>query len=170
MKDIIYNIGKHSPTISLIYCFFTLGITNIKVYYLLIGYVISIILTLLLKYTILLPTPKHDNDNFLIILNNRDMYKKLLKTNMLGMPSGHALILTFCLTFVSMLQEKLEIFLFVLSIFTYTTSVYYNYHYITQVIVGIILGYLVGYFTFYQCKENLKGSQKEKEDDNAKEF
>ena len=69
-----------------------------------------------------------------------------------------------------MLQEKLEIFLFVLSIFTYTTSVYYNYHYITQVIVGIILGYLVGYFTFYQCKENLKGSQKEKEDDNAKEF
>jgi membrane-associated phospholipid phosphatase len=86
-----------------------------------------------------------------------------------GMPSGHAQM-SFFMTFfmyLSLKHTNLLYFYLAFSILICYQRVKYDYHSLTQVVVGSILGTGFAYFVFQFAREKIKGKIREKPDDDG---
>jgi membrane-associated phospholipid phosphatase len=83
------------------------------------------------------------------------------------MPSGHAQSVFFSTIFIYLaLKQKNILFLYIIiSFIVCYQRVYYEYHTLSQVIVGSIVGSSFAYFVYYLVREKIKGKIREKPDD-----
>lgn len=160
-------IGKNILYFVIIYSVYVFKDQHVKGIYFIIGLIISIVLTIILKNIIKQPLPREDNEKFKTIINNSDFSRMLLDTKMFGMPSGHAITVTYSLIFISMVRKVLDIVVVLIWIFTLVTSVCNNHHYFSQVLVGFFIGVVMGKITYDLSVNRIKGLHNEKKDDNC---
>ena len=130
-----------------------------------IGWILNVFLNLLLKGFIQQPRPSED----LHIFNTEKTHLKRVGYDRYGMPSGHAQMAFYSVSFLYFVFKN-PILLFgtlLLSIITNFQRVKYKNHTVNQVIAGSFLGAFVGY-TFYMIstKKNI-GFLRLKQDDNG---
>lgn len=169
--NIYYEIGSYGPTILLFLSIFLLSDKGNLLFYYIIGFAIEQIMNTILKRIIKQPRPSFDTKEFnLAIKNNkRFIFKDGLPLGLFGMPSGHSSSVIFSTIFVYLALRKtnwLYVYLLISAI-TISQRIVYNYHTISQVIVGIFVGALFAYLMFQLAEKKLKGRIREKPDDNG---
>jgi len=143
--NFITEIGITAPIILLIITLFML-LDKIKTTIIFIcGSIINIFINIILKLLIKQTRPSSNKINDILIL-----YGYKIDFNQYGMPSGHAQICAFCLSFVAFYFNN--IFLnYIYAIFTIISLIQRyisNRHTIMQLFIGFIVGLLLGYLTF----------------------
>jgi len=169
--NIYYEIGSHGPIILLFLSIFLLSDKGNLLFYYIIGFVIEQIMNHVLKGIIQQPRPIFNTKEFNLALKNnkRYMFKDGLPFDLFGMPSGHSSSVIFSTIFVYLALRKtnwLYVYLLVSAI-TISQRLVYNYHTISQVIIGIFVGSIFAYFMFQLAEKKLKGRIREKPDDNG---
>jgi membrane-associated phospholipid phosphatase len=86
-----------------------------------------------------------------------------------GMPSGHAQAAFFITTFLylSLKHTNLLYLCIVFSLIICYQRVKFEFHSISQVIVGSVLGSVIAYIFYQQAREKIKGRVREREDDDG---
>jgi membrane-associated phospholipid phosphatase len=143
---------------------------NLLFYYI-IGFVLETILNLVLKGIIKQPRPGFNTKEFNLALKNnkRFLMKDGLPFDLFGMPSGHSSSVIFSTIFVYIALRKtkwLYVYLLISAI-TISQRVVYQYHTISQVVVGAFVGAFFAYLMFQLVEKKLKGRIREKPDDNG---
>ena len=159
--DIIYYLGSNGPLILIVV---TVGILYTKSNYLivfLIGSVVNVLINYVLKGAIAQPRP---NDHTTELERK---YRKILNYDRYGMPSGHAQMVLFSTIFVYLATHDVRVFVcyFIMSLLTVYQRIHFEYHYLSQTIVGGILGGLIAWTFFSYGTMVLKGPLKGKKDD-----
>ena len=129
------------------------------------GWILNVFLNLLLKGLIQQPRPSED----LHIFNTEKSQLKRIGYDRYGMPSGHAQMAFYSVSFLYFVftSPMLLIGTLLLSTITNFQRVKYKNHTINQVIVGSFVGAFVGYaFYMISDKKNM-GVLELKEDDNG---
>ncbi len=167
--NILYEIGSYGPIILIVLSWYLLWDNkNLLVYYTL-GIFVNSILNLLLKGIIQEPRPMYDAEKVKLMKAHAKeyFYQKGIPFNIFGMPSGHAQSAFFSTIFIylSLKQKNILYIYFLLSLLTCYQRVYYEYHSISQIIVGSIVGSGFAYFMYNLAREKIKGRIREKPDD-----
>jgi dolichyldiphosphatase len=169
--NIFNEIGAYGPIILFIFSLYFLWENSNLFFYYNIGIFVNQIINIILKGLLQCPRPSEDEKLFNLALKHgkRFLYKDGIPYDIFGMPSGHAQSVFFSTIFIFLSTEKMNIFLIYLSIclITLWQRVSYNYHTITQVVVGSIVGSLIGYLFYSLARENMKGKVNEKPDNDA---
>ena len=169
--SIYYEIGAYGPNILMFLSIYLLSDKGNLLFYYIIGFIIETILNLILKGIIKQPRPCFDTKEFNLALKNnkRFMIKDGLPFDMYGMPSGHSSSVIFSTIFIYLALRKTNwLYLYLLiSAITISQRVVYNYHSISQVIVGAFVGAIFAYFMFQLVENKVKGRIREKPDDNG---
>lgn len=167
MKDILYNIGQHGPSILFISSIYLLWKKKLFLYYL-VGFVVNIFLNIFLKITIQQPRPSVNEKKFDLLLQqskNNNMYKKLILLSSLGMPSGHAQSVFYSTLFIFLVFKQNNLFYLLVSFITLYQRVQYEFHTVLQVIIGSALGGIFGFIMYSFAMYKIKGKLKHKLDD-----
>ena len=134
----------------------------------LIGFLLNSFINIILKGIIKQPRPSEDKHLFNIWLNNgmktdRHWYDRF------GMPSGHTESVFYSTTFIffALQNRNITIMYLIISLNTFYQRVKYKNHTLSQVIIGAFIGIIIGYFFYNYSKVLIKGSLKQKPDDNA---
>ena len=168
----IFNVtGQYGPVFLLIYSCYLLWDKQTLFFYYTVGILFNTILNLIIKGIIQEPRPSEDLKTFNLALKNgrRFIFKNGIPHDIFGMPSGHSQSSLFSAIFVFLSLKKpkiLGIYL-LLSFIIMAQRVAFNYHTVTQVIVGSIVGGFFGYFMFYIAQNKLMGVIRERKDDNG---
>ena len=158
-------IGVYTPTI----LFFTSALllrNQLKYLYIFTsGYFLNFILNVLLKLFIKEPRPSNDKKHLEIGVHNglRVGFDKY------GMPSGHAQICGYCLTFITLVLNNPTVtgLYLILTTNTLLQRYFYNNHTALQLTIGFIVGTSVGYLMYSIGNKYIKGSIRAKKDDNG---
>ena len=168
ISKVIDTIGYFGPEILFILSIILLFHTKTLLYVYLLCYFISSIFNIILKGLIKEKRPQEDQHLFNIWLNNgmkhdRHWYDRF------GMPSGHAQHVFYSTAFIFLSLKNIHWFIFYLliSLNTLYQRVKYQNHSVLQVIAGTIVGLLIGSLSYYYGRILIKGSLKDKPDDNA---
>ena len=168
ISKVIDTIGYFGPEILFILSIILLFHTKTLLYVYLLCYFISSIFNIILKGLIKEKRPQEDQHLFNIWLNNgmkhdRHWYDRF------GMPSGHAQHVFYSTAFIFLSLKNIHWFIFYLliSLNTLYQRVKYQNHSVLQVISGAIVGLLIGSLSYYYGRILIKGSLKDKPDDNA---
>jgi membrane-associated phospholipid phosphatase len=132
---------------------FLMGPIFIRQYYLSVGYICGIIVTVLLnvflKWVFLLPRPSADLEQFKTSLKLHKNDPSFIMVHC-GMPSGHAQLAGFALTYIILATHSWWIWSFV-TLFTIGVCiqrVMTNAHTVLQVLVGLCVGMAIGVATY----------------------
>ncbi len=131
-NSILKHIGNWGPFLLFIISFFLLYKTPFFLYLYIIGFILNSLINVFLKNIIRQPRPNIKRASF-------------------GMPSGHAQSVFFSTMFILL---TLKIPLYITSIYllisfnTGYQSVKYNYHTISQVIIGCLIGISLSYIWY----------------------
>lgn len=152
IEKIIYNIGVSAPYFIFIFSLYILRLKNNYLSIYCIGYVINIILNILLKFIIKEPRPLQDK----MLYNIFNELDKHVPFNSYGMPSGHAQLTAYTLTYLYLVTKSMSVLCFTLFLISITIfqRVLSKKHSIKQVLVGTIIGIGLGYF-FYKYANKL---------------
>ena len=150
MEKIIDKIGYFGPKIN-----FTIGfISLLKRPQYLSGYLVftgmNYILNKVLKTTVQDPRPSGG-----IPLFEGDEVRYMMKTHKYGMPSGHAQLVFFALTYIYLVKHSIYTLILELSIALLTCFQRWKYrrHTINQIVVGSLLGIIIGGVSFSLTKK-----------------
>jgi membrane-associated phospholipid phosphatase len=169
--NILYEIGEFGQFISIILSWILLWNKNELFLYYTVGIIFNFILNIILKIIIQEPRPMFDGKKFLLLKMHKKEYlfQNGIPFEIYGMPSGHAQTVLFSTIFIYLsLKQNNWLYIFLLlSFITCYQRVKYDFHYISQVIVGSIIGSVFGYFMYNFAREKIKGKIKGKPDDNA---
>lgn len=167
--NILYEIGSHGPIILIFLSWYLLWDNKNLLFYYTIGIFVNAILNLFLKGIIQEPRPMYDIEKIrLMKIHAKEyFYQKGIPFNIFGMPSGHVQSAFFSTIFIylSLKQKNILYIYFLLSLVTCYQRVNYDYHSISQVIVGSVVGSSFAYFIYYLAREKIKGKIREKPDD-----
>ena len=157
-------IGLYTPTILLFLTIFFLRNQLKYMYFFVFGFILNFILNILLKLAIKEPRPSDDRKNIEIGIVNgvRVGFDKY------GMPSGHAQICGYCLSFVLLTLNSPFItgLYLVLTTNSLMQRYLYNNHTILQLTIGLIIGVLFGFIMYKIGDKYIMGNIKAKRDDN----
>ena len=168
----VFNfVGNYSLLMIVPYSMYLLRNKNTLFIYYTVGLFFCIMLNLLIKGIVQQPRPSEDAKLFHLALQNyKDfIFKDGIPFNIFGMPSGHSQLALYSTIFVYLSTKNVSI-LFIyglLSFIIMTQRVYFNYHTMSQVIVGALVGALFGYTVYFLSQQHLKGLIREKTDDFA---
>lgn len=169
--SIIYKFGEYGPIILIFLSWYLLWNNKNLIFYYTIGIFSNSILNIILKGIIQEPRPLFDEKKISLVKTYAKHYffQNGIPFDIFGMPSGHAQISFFTTIFIylSLKQTKLLYLYLVFSLFICYQRVKFEYHSISQVIVGAIVGSLFGYFVYQLAREKIRGKIREKADDKA---
>lgn len=167
--DLLYDFGEYGPIILIIFSWYFLWNNKKLFFYYTIGIFLNAILNIILKGIIQEPRPIFDKKkiNLLTIHSKNYFYQNGIPFNIFGMPSGHIQSAAFSSFFIYKALKKINIlwiFLFFTLLISYQ-RVKYNYHTISQVIVGFIVGSMFAILIYWFSQEIITGKIREKPDD-----
>jgi membrane-associated phospholipid phosphatase len=146
-ESLFFHIGEYAPQIIIILAIFALYKSPILLFTFLIGYVLNALFNYVLKGIFKYPRPNEEITRFHSALK----LGKITNHNRFGMPSGHAQIMLYTLSFLYLARINVMILtlIAIITIITLFQRVYFKRHSIVQVIAGSIVGILVGSSFFY---------------------
>jgi len=169
--NILYEFGEYGPIILIILSWYLLWNNENLFFYYNIGIFANAVLNLILKGIIQEPRPMFDDKKTSLIKTNAKSYffQNGIPFDMFGMPSGHAQMSFFTTIFIYLsLKHKNLFYLYLIySVFICYQRVKFDYHSLSQVIVGSIVGVAFGYYVYQLAREKIKGTIREKPDDNG---
>ena len=166
---LLYELGEYGPLILLTISWYLLWNNENLFFYYNFGIITNSILNIILKGIIQEPRPMFQDKNIHLVKTNAKyyFYQNGIPFNMFGMPSGHAQMSFFTTTFIYLTLKHLNFLYFyiIFSIFICYQRVKFDYHSVSQVIVGSIVGIIFGYYIYQLAREKIKGTITEKPDD-----
>jgi membrane-associated phospholipid phosphatase len=167
--NLLNEVGQNGPFILSVLSVYLLWNHNNLLFFYLIGLFCNSILNLVLKGIIQQPRPCFSSREVQLALRNnkRFVYKDGIPFDIFGMPSGHTEWALYSTIFVYLALRKtnlLYVYLLISAI-TMTQRVVFNYHTISQILVGAPVGALFGYLIYKLAESKMKGTIREKPDD-----
>tara|TARA_B110000261_G_C13055255_1_gene345881 strand:- start:254 stop:769 length:516 start_codon:yes stop_codon:yes gene_type:complete len=150
-----------------VYALYIFRDARVKMLFFVVGYLFSVIVTILLKLFFQSPTPTVDPLYFNILIKNRDYFEKLVSYEMFGMPSGNAMLASFSVVYISTAIQRLDYICLCTFLFVVVNDVIFQCHFPEQVAVGCLIGIIIGYLSYLTCGRFIRGVQKEKQEDYA---
>lgn len=167
--SILYELGAYGPIILIILSWYLLWDNKILFFYYTIGFLTNSIFNTILKGMIQEPRPMFDEKKMRLLKTHGKHYffQNGIPFDMFGMPSGHAQASIFSTVFIhqAFKQSNLLYIYIPLTLLTCYQRVNFDYHSISQVIVGGIVGSCFAYFVYYLARSNIKNRIREKPDD-----
>ena len=165
LRTIFDIIGYSAPGIMLVASIIILRNKQKYLLYFIIGYVLTGLLNVILKFIIKEPRPGNDWK----ILKIGIEHKKRLSFDKFGMPSGHAQRCGFILGFTAFVLNDpfITAFYTVITFNTLFQRYLYNNHTILQLVIGSFIGLFFGYSIYTIANKNIIGNIKMKKDDYA---
>jgi membrane-associated phospholipid phosphatase len=169
--DLFYELGEYGPLLLIMVAISFLWKYKYLFYYFSFGLFMNTILNIFLKGFIQEPRPTFDATRIKLAKSHAKnyFYQNGIPFDIFGMPSGHA-EMSFYITvflYLALKNTHLSYFCFFFSLLICYQRVKYNYHSISQVIVGSIVGSAFAYLIYRTSREKIKGEVKEKPDNNA---
>lgn len=167
--DILYEFGGYSPIILIVLSWYLLWEHKNLFFYYNVGLIANAILNIVLKGLIKEPRPMFDNKKIkLMITHARDyFFQNGIPFDVYGMPSGHAQAAFFMSVFIYLsLKHTNLLYLYIFfSLLICYQRVKFDYHSISQVVVGAIIGSVFAKLVYQLAREKIKGEIREREDD-----
>jgi len=166
---ILYELGSYGPLLLILLSWYLLWDHKNLFFYFNVGLFANAVLNLILKRIIQEPRPMFDSKKIkLMTTHARDyFFQNGIPFDVYGMPSGHAQAAFFMSVFMYLSLKHtnlLYLYLFFSLLICYQ-RVKYQFHSISQVIVGAIVGLCFAYLVYQLAREKIKGKVREREDD-----
>lgn len=169
--DILYELGSYGPIVLILLSWYLLWNHKNLFFYFNVGLFANAVLNIILKGLIQESRPMFDGKKIKLITNHTKDYffQNGIPFDIYGMPSGHAQISFFMTAFIylSLKHTNLAYLYLVFSLLICCQRVKYDYHSITQVLVGALVGTGFAYFVYQLAREKIKGKIREKPDDDG---
>lgn len=169
--SILYELGAYGPIILIILSWYLLWDNKNLFFYYTVGIFANSILNLIFKGIIQEPRPMFDNKKVRLLRTHgkEAFYQNGIPFDIFGMPSGHAQTSLFSTVFVYLALKKTNIlYIYIpLTLLTCYQRVKFEYHTVSQIIVGSITGASFAYFVYQLAREKIKNKIREKPDDNG---
>ena len=167
--SILHEFGSYGPLLLIILSWYLLWDHSNLFFYFNIGLFANSVLNLLFKGIIQEPRPMFDSKKIkLMTIHAKDyFFQNGIPFDIYGMPSGHAQASFFMSIFIYLSLKHtntLYLYLFV-SLLSCYQRVTFDYHSISQVVVGAIIGSFFSYFVYQLAREKIKNKIHEREDD-----
>jgi membrane-associated phospholipid phosphatase len=169
--SILYEFGAYGPIILILLSWYLLWDNKNLFFYYTVGIFANAVLNLILKGIIQEPRPMFDDKKVRLLKTHGKeyFYQSGIPFDIFGMPSGHAQASFFSTIFIylSLKQTNILYIYIPLTLLTCYQRVKFDYHSISQIIVGGIVGTAFGYFVYQLAREKIKNKIREKPDDNG---
>lgn len=169
--SILYEFGAYGPIILILLTWYLLWDNKNLFFYYTVGIFANAILNIIFKGIIQEPRPMFDDKKVRLLKTHGKeyFYQSGIPFDIFGMPSGHAQASFFSTVFIYLVfkQNNLLYIYIPLTLLTCYQRVKFDYHSISQVIVGGITGTAFGYFVYQLAIEKIKNRIREKPDDDG---
>lgn len=169
--NILYELAGYGPIILILLSWYLLWDHKNLFFYFNVGLVANSILNIILKGIIQEPRPLFDSKKIKLITTHAKDYffQNGIPFDIYGMPSGHAQTTFFTTIFIYLtLKHNNLLYLYILlSLIICYQRVKYQFHSISQVLVGVIVGSSFAYIIYQLAREKIKGKIREKPDDDG---
>jgi membrane-associated phospholipid phosphatase len=167
--DILYELGGYGPILLILLSWYLLFDNKNLFFYFNIGLFSNTVLNIILKGIIQQPRPMFDSKKIKLMASHAKEYffQNGIPFDIYGMPSGHAQTAFFITVFLylSLKHTNLLYLCILFSLVICYQRVKFEYHTISQVIVGSIIGSAFAYFVHQLAREKIKGRIRERKDD-----
>lgn len=167
--SVLYELGSYGPLLLIILSWYVLWNHKNLFFYFNVGLFANAVLNIILKGIIQEPRPMFDSKKIkLITTNARDyFFQNGIPFDIYGMPSGHSQAVFFMSIFVylSLKHTNLLYLYLLLSLLICYQRVKFDFHSISQVIVGALIGSYFAHLIYKLAREKIKGIIQEKYDD-----
>jgi membrane-associated phospholipid phosphatase len=168
--NILYEFGAYGPILILLSWYLLWDNKNLFFYYT-VGIFANAVLNIIFKGIIQEPRPMFDDKKVRLLKTHGKeyFYQSGIPFDIFGMPSGHAQTSLFSTIFIylSLKQTNLLYIYIPLTLLTCYQRVKFDYHSISQIIVGGIVGTAFGYLVYKLAREKIKNIIREKPDDDG---
>jgi membrane-associated phospholipid phosphatase len=168
---ILYELGSYGPILLIILSWYSLWEHKNLFFYFNVGLFANSILNLILKGIIQEPRPMFDSKKIKLMTTHASGYffQNGIPFDIYGMPSGHAQASFFITVFIylSLKHTNLLYLCILFSLLISYQRVKFNFHSISQVIVGGIIGSGFAFIIYELARENIKARISERPDDNG---
>ena len=169
--SILYELGSYGPILLIILSWYVLWEHKNLFFYFNAGLFANSILNLILKGIIQDPRPMFDSKKIKLMTTHASDYffQNGIPFDIYGMPSGHAQASFYITVFLylSLKHTNLLYLCILFSLLICYQRVKFNFHSISQVIVGGIVGSGFAFIVYQLARENIKGIIRERLDDNG---
>jgi len=169
--SILYEFGAYGPNLLIILSWYLLWDNKNLFFYYTVGIFSSAVLNLILKGIIQEPRPMFDDKKVRLLKTHGKeyFYQNGIPFDIFGMPSGHSQASFFSTIFIYLAfkQTNLLYIYIPLTLLTCYQRVKFDYHSISQVVVGGIVGLAFGYLVYQLAREKIKNRIREKPDDDG---
>lgn len=154
----LYEFGAYGPIILIVLSWYLLWDHKNLFFYYTVGIFANAILNIIFKGIIQEPRPMFDDKKVRLLKTyGKDFfYQNGIPFDIFGMPSGHAQASLFSTVFVYLTFKQTNLlYIYVpLTLLTCYQRVKFDYHSISQIVVGGIVGAAFGYFVYQLAREN----------------
>ena len=165
----LYEFGNYGPFLLILWSWYLLWTHPNLFFYFNVGLFSNSILNLIMKGIIQEPRPLFDNKKVKLLASHASNYffQNGIPFDIYGMPSGHSQAVFFITTFIYLsLKHSNTLYAFLLfSLLICYQRVAYQFHSISQVVVGSVMGIFFGYFVYQLAREKIKEKVRERYDD-----
>jgi membrane-associated phospholipid phosphatase len=167
--SILYELGAYGPIILIFLSWFLLWDHKNLFFYYTVGIFANAVLNIILKGIIQEPRPMFDEKKLRLLKTHGKEYffQNGIPFDMFGMPSGHAQACFFSTMFIYLAFKRTNLLYIYLplTLLTCYQRVKFEYHSISQVIVGAIVGLAFGHLVYQLAREKIKNKIRERSDD-----
>jgi len=169
--DILYEVGGYGPIFLIVFSWYLLWDNKNLFFYYTVGLFANAVLNIIFKGIIQEPRPIFDSKKIhLLKTHGKDyFFQNGIPFDMFGMPSGHAQTSLFSIVFIylSLKQTNLMYIYIPMTLLICYQRVKYEFHSISQILVGAVIGAFFSYFVYNLAREKIKGRIREKPDDDG---
>jgi membrane-associated phospholipid phosphatase len=169
--NILYEFGAYGPIILILLSWYLLWDNKNLFFYYTVGIFANAVLNIIFKGIIQEPRPMFDDKKVRLLKTHGKeyFYQSGIPFDIFGMPSGHAQASLFSTIFIylSLKQTNLLYIYIPLTLLICYQRVKFDYHSISQIIVGGIVGTAFGYLVYKLAREKIKNIIREKPDDDG---
>ena len=167
--SILYELGSYGPLLLIFLSWYLLWDHKNLFFYFNVGLFTNAVFNLILKGIIQEPRPMFDSKKIKLMTTHAKDYffQNGIPFDVYGMPSGHAQAAFFMSVFMYLSLKHtnlLYLYLFFSLLICYQ-RVKFDYHSMSQVVVGSIVGSSFAYLVYQLAREKIKGEIHEREDD-----